>query len=175
MEKTKVKTILEWRTPKSKNDVHVWNGFCNFYRQYIKGYSSIAKPLTRLLGNTPFQWGLEEQKAFDNMKALVASEPVIAQPLPTGTFRIEVDASGFALGGVLSQHHPDGKWHPVAFISRVMSPAELNYDIYDKELLVIMYTLDEWWPYLLHAAEPFEIWTDHKNLTYFRQPQKLNG
>jgi hypothetical protein len=72
----------------------------------------------------PFQWGPEEQKAFDNMKALVASEPVIAQPLP---FRIEVDASGFTLGGVLSQHHPDGKWHPVAFISRVMSPAELRY------------------------------------------------
>jgi hypothetical protein len=108
------------------------------------------------------------------MKALVASEPVIAQPLPTGTFCIEVDALGFALGGVLSQHHPDGKWHPVAFISQVMSPAKLNYDIYDKELLVIMYALDEWRPYLLHAAEPFEIWTDHKNLAYFRQLQKLN-
>jgi hypothetical protein len=56
-----------------------------------------------------------------------------------------------------------------------MSPAELNYDIYDKELLAIMYALDEWRPYLLHAAEPFEIWMDHKNLAYFRQPQKLNG
>jgi hypothetical protein len=144
MEKTKVKTILEWHMPKSKNDVHVWNGFCNFYCRYIKGYSSIAKPLTRLLGNMPFQWGPEEQKAFDNMKALVASEPVIAQPLPTGTFRIEVDTSGFALGGVLLQHHPNGKWHPIAFISQVMSPAELNYDIYDKELLEIMYALNEW-------------------------------
>ena len=56
-----------------------------------------------------------------------------------------------------------------------MSPAKLNYDIYDKELLAIMYALDEWRPYLLHAAKPFEIWTDHKNVTYFRQPQKLNG
>jgi hypothetical protein len=175
MEKTKIKTILEWRTPKSKNDVHVWNGFCNFYCQYIKGYSSIAKPLTRLLGNTPFEWGPVKQKAFEDMKELVVSEPVIAQPLPTGVFHIEVDASGFTLGGVLSQHHPDGKWHPVTFISRVMSPAELNYNIYDKELLAIMYVLDEWRPYLLHASEPFEIWTDHKNLAYFRQPQKLNG
>ena len=56
-----------------------------------------------------------------------------------------------------------------------MSPAELNYDIYNKELLAIMYALDEWQPYLLHATEPFEIWTDQKNLTYFWQPQKLNG
>ena len=121
-----------------------------------------------------FQWGLEEQKAFDAMKTLVASEPVIAQPLPKGTFHIKVDALGFVLGGVLSQHHPNGKWHPIAFISQVMSPAKLNYDIYNKELLMIMYALDEWQPYLLHATEPFEIWTDHKNLTYFWQPQKLN-
>jgi hypothetical protein len=78
------------------------------------------------------------------MKALVMSEPVIAQPLLTGVFCIEVDASGFTLGGVLSQHHPDGIWHPVAFTSHIMSPAELNYDIYNKELLAIMYVLDEW-------------------------------
>ncbi len=56
-----------------------------------------------------------------------------------------------------------------------MAPTELNYDIYDKELLAIMFTLDEWHPYLLHATKPFEIWTDHQNLSYFRQPQKLNG
>ncbi len=56
-----------------------------------------------------------------------------------------------------------------------MAPAELNYDIYNKELLVIMFALDEWCPYLLHTTEPFEIWTDHHNLSYFHQPQKLNG
>jgi hypothetical protein len=122
----------------------------------------------------PFEWGPVKQKAFEDMKELVVSEPVIAQPLPTGVFHIEVDTSGFALGEVLSQHHPDRKWHPVTFISCVMSPVELNYDICDKELLAIMYALDEWRPYLLHASEPFKIWTDHTNLTYFRQPQKLN-
>jgi hypothetical protein len=126
------------------------------------------------LGNTPFEWGPVEQKAFEDMKELVVSELVIAQLLPTGIFCIEVDALGFALGGVLSQHHPDGKWHPVAFILHVMSPTELNYDIYDKELLAIMYALNEWQPYLLHMSE-FDIWTDHKNLAYFGQPQKLNG
>ncbi|KIL54995.1 hypothetical protein M378DRAFT_18347 [Amanita muscaria Koide BX008] len=56
-----------------------------------------------------------------------------------------------------------------------MSPAELNYDIYDKELLAIIYALEEWRPYLLDVAEKFEIWTDHKNLSYFRKPQRLNG
>ena len=72
-----------------------------------------------------------------------------------------MDASGYALGGVLSQLQ-DNKWHSVAFISRTMTDAELNYDIYDKELLAIMYALKEWCPYLLDAREMFEIWTDHK-------------
>src|SRR6266550_7434775 len=56
-----------------------------------------------------------------------------------------------------------------------MALAKLNYNIYDKELLAIMFALDEWRPYLLHATEPFEIWTDHQNLSYFCQPQKLNS
>ena len=175
MEKGKVQVILDWKTPANKNDVHVFNGFCNFYRRYVPAYSIVAKPLTRLLGNVPFEWSTTEQRAFDGLKVLIASEQVVAQPLPEGQYRVEVDASGQGLGGVLSQKHPDGKWRTVAFISRVMSPAELNYDIYDKELLAIMFTLDEWRPYLLHATEPFEIWTDHQNLSYFRQPQKLNG
>ena len=73
-----------------------------------------------------------------------------------------MDASGYALGGVLSQLQDD-KWCSVAFISCTMTDAELNYDIYNKELLAIMYALKEWCPYLLDACETFEIWTDHKN------------
>ena len=85
-----------------------------------------------------------------------------------------IDASGYALGGVLSQLQDD-KWHLVAFISRTMTDAKLNYDIYDKELLAIMYALKEWRPYLLDAHKTFEIWTDHKNLLYFRKAQDLNS
>jgi len=77
------------------------------------------------------------------MKEIVLSDKVIALPRPDGKFRMEVDASGYALGGVLSQYQ-DKKWKTVAFISRVMSPAELNYDIYDKELLAIIFALEEW-------------------------------
>jgi len=83
------------------------------------------------------------------------------QPLPNRPFHVEVDASGQGLGGVLSQKHPDSKWRTITFISCIMALAELNYDIYDKELLAIMFMLDEWCPYLLHATELFEIWTDH--------------
>ena len=125
------------------------------------------------MGNAPFKWGPKEQVAFDELKHLIASEEVTAQPCPIGKFRLEVDASGYALGGVLSQLQDD-KWHSVAFISRTMMDAELNYDIYDKELLAIMYALKEWRPYLLDARETFEIWTDQKNLLYFRKAQDLS-
>ena len=108
------------------------------------------------MGNAAFEWGPKEQAAFDELKRLIASEEVTTQPRPIGKFRLEVDASGYALGGVLSQLQDD-KWRSVAFISRTMTDAELNYDIYDKELLAIMYALKEWRPYLLDAREAFEI------------------
>jgi len=174
MEPSKTKVIKGWQAPKNKKEIQKFNGFCNFYRRYIKDYSKVMKPLTKLMGEAPFEWGSEQEKAFQTMKEIVLSDKVIALPRPDGKFRMEVDASGYALGGVLSQFQ-DKKWKTVAFISRVMSPAELNYDIYDKELLAIIFALEEWRCYLMDAREKFEIWTDHKNLTYFRSPQRLNA
>ena len=77
------------------------------------------------------------------------------------------------IGGVLSQEQ-DRKWKPIVFLSRTMQPAERNYKIYDKELLVIVEALTKWRQYLLDTLETFEIWTDHENLKYFQEPHKLN-
>ena len=87
---------------------------------------------------------------------------------------METDASGHTIEEVLSQEQ-EGKWKPIAFLSRTMQPAEQNYEIYDKELLAIVEALTKWRQYLLDAKEPFEVWTDHENLKYFREPHKLNG
>jgi transposase InsO family protein len=65
-------------------------------------------------------------------------------------------------------------WHPIAFLSKSLNPTERNYEIYDRELLAIMTALSEWRHLLMGAPHPFEVWTDHQNLSYFRQPQKLN-
>jgi len=102
------------------------------------------------------------------------SQPVLSLPRREGKFRVETDASGHAIGGVLSQEQ-EGKWKPIAFLSRMMQLAEQNYKIYDKELLAIVETLTKWRQYLLDAKEPFEVWIDHENLKYFREPHKLNG
>ena len=87
---------------------------------------------------------------------------------------METDTSGHAIKGVLSQEQ-DGKWKPIAFLSRTMQPAEQNYEIYDKELIAIVMALTKWRQYLLDTIEPFEVWTDNENLKYFRKPHKLNG
>jgi len=102
------------------------------------------------------------------------SQPVLSLPRREGKFRVEMDVSGHAIGGVLSQEQ-DGKWKPIASLSRTMQPAEQNYEIYNKELLAIVEALTKWRQYLLDSKESFEVWTDHENLKYFREPHKLNG
>ena len=77
------------------------------------------------------------------MKQKITTQPVLALSRREGKFRVEVDASGYAIGGVLLQKQ-EGKWKLVAFLSRIMLPAERNYEIYDKELLAIVKALDKW-------------------------------
>jgi len=108
------------------------------------------------------------------LKQKITTQPVLALPRREGKFRVEVDVSGHAIGGVLSQEQ-EGKWKPVTFLSRTMSSVERNYKIYDKELLAIVEVLDKWQQYLLDTVEKFEVWTDHENLKYFKEPHKLNS
>ena len=84
------------------------------------------------------------------------SQPVLSLPKREGKFKVETNASGHAIGGVLSQEQ-DRKWKPIAFLSRMMQPAERNYEIYDKELLAIVEALTKWRQYLLNALETFKI------------------
>src|SRR5882762_9081449 len=79
-----------------------------------------------------------------------------------------------ATGAVLSQMRDDDKWHPVAYISKSLNPAEPNYDIYDKEMFAVMRALEQWSHYLEGATHPVQVLTDHKNLEYFMTAQKLN-
>ena len=174
IEQEKIKTVKEWKTPTKIKDIESFLGFANFYRRFIHNFSHTARPLNKLKGKKEWKWEQEHQEAFEELKAKITSQPVLSLPKREGKFRVETDASGHAIGGVLSQEQ-DGKWKPIAFLSRTMQAVERNYEIYDKELLAIVEALAKWRQYLLDAAEPFEVWTDHKNLKYFREPHKLNG
>ena len=88
-------------------------------------------------------------------------------------FKVEIDVLGHTIGGVLSQEQ-EGKWKPIAFLSRTMQPAEWNYKIYNKELLAIVEAITKWRQYLLDTTEKFKVWTNYENLKYFWKPYKLN-
>ena len=91
----------------------------------------------------------------------------MAIPSDEGQLRIEVDALDFAMGGILSQQQTEGVWRPIAFISK-------SHEIYDKEMLAVMYAFYEWSHYLKGVKILTEVLTDHQNLTYFKKPQNLN-
>ena len=108
------------------------------------------------------------------MKKRFIWEPVLAISNLDKKMRMEVDASDYATGGVLSMEGEDGLWRLVAFLSKSLNKTERNYKIHDKEMLAIIRGLENWRHLLEDMHFKFKIWTDHKNLEYFMKAQKLN-
>jgi len=113
------------------------------------------------------------KNAFNKLKGKMANPPILAIPNSKQKLWLETNASGYAIGGVLSQQQEDSSWRPIAYLSKAMNKTERNYKIYDQELLAIIKGLKQWQQYLIRSDQ-FKIWTDHKNLGYFKKPQKLN-
>ena len=103
MEQEKIKAVKEWKTPTKVKYVESFLGFANFYRRFIQTFSYIAKPLNELKGKKEWVWNKDHQKAFDELKENIMSQLVLSLPKREEKFRMETDASGHAIGGVLSQ------------------------------------------------------------------------
>ena len=109
MDQAKVRAIANWHVPKNLRDVRGFLGFANFYRRFIKDFSRKARPLNDLTKKDVFwNWRVEQQAAFDELKESFARAPILAMYDPARPTEIEVDASNFATGGVLSQKCEDG-------------------------------------------------------------------
>ena len=173
----KIRAVEEWPVPKSRKELQRFLGFANFYRRFIRDYSKVASPLTRLTSvNVTFCWSPEAHKAFLKLKHLFSSAPILVQPESSKQFIVEVDAFDAGVGAVLSQYvGPENCLHPCAFFSRRLSPTECNYDIGNRELLAVKLALEEWRHWLEGAEKPFVVWTDHKNLTYIQTAKRLNS
>lgn len=175
MDQGKISAFTHWPTPKKVKKVQAFLGFGNFYQRFIKDFSKTARSLYDLTKKgTTWNWSSDCEDAFNSLKTAFTTSPVLIMPDVQKPFRVESDASGFATEAVLSQQGDNNEWHPCAYLSQSMSPAERNYDIYDKELLSIIRALEEWRHYLEGTKIPFDIFTDHKNLTYFREAHQLN-
>jgi hypothetical protein len=113
-------------------------------------------------------------KSFEKLKHCFTMVPILTHFDPHHECIVEIDASDFALGGTLSQTAEDKNLHPNAFHSRKFSPAEINYEIHDKELLAIVDCFKAWRRYLEGSLHIVQVFTDHKNLEYFMTTKVLN-
>ena len=138
-------------------------------------------PITSLLrtkGNPPFEWTPAAQEAFDRLKYLFTSAPILRHFDPDLQITLHSDSSGFALSGIISQPHLDHNGHsllhPVTYWSRKCTPAECNYDIHDREMLAIVECMKHWRHYLEGSKYPVNVRSDHKNLERFMTTKILN-
>ncbi|ESK81008.1 retrotransposon nucleocapsid protein [Moniliophthora roreri MCA 2997] len=114
-----------------------------------------------------WNWGPEAQKVFEDLKEAFTRAPVLTHWEPDCPITIETNTSDYAIATILSITLSNSELHPVAFLSRTLTGAELNYDTHDKELLAIFEAFKSWRHYLEGAANPINVVTDHKNLEYF--------
>src|SRR3984957_9587680 len=174
MDPSKIESVVGWKSPGNVKQVQEFLGFANFYRRFIKNYTQKVRPLYDLLmKDVTWTWGPGQESAFVNLKTAFTSAPVLRQLKLDELFIVECDSSNKATGAVLSQVYEDGKIHPIAYMSKTLSPAEKNYDIYDKELLAVIRAFKEWRHWLEGTLRPVILITDHKNLEYFMSTKTL--
>ena len=157
---SKVEAIKNIAAPTTKKQLRSFIGLINYYRDMWKHRSGILTPLSSMTSKqAKWNWDDKCQKAFDTIKKLVARNTLLSYPNFNETFDIHTDASKLQLGAVISQ-----KGKPVAFYSRKLNPAQVNYTTTERELLSIVETLKEFRNILL--GQQIKVYTDHKNLTY---------
>lgn len=168
MDPDKIKAIQDWPIPTTVKEVQAFHGLANYYRQFIKGFSAEAAPLTRIFKkDQEFKWGPQEQQAFDKIKELFAKGEMRAHFDPAKQSVVDTDASDCAIGARLQQADNQGRMKLISCFARKMTPAEQNYDIHDKELLAIIEALRKWRSYLQGARHKVVILSDHRNLQFF--------
>jgi len=143
MEEEKVDGVLSWPEPKNVKDIRKFLGLANYYRRFIKDFARVARPINMLTRkNVKWQWGVEQQKAFNELKRVFTTKPVLVAPDLDKEFRVEANASNYTTRGVLSMKCSDEMWRPIAFISKSLSDTERNYEIHDKEMLAVVRCLE---------------------------------
>lgn len=173
----KVHAVAEWPTPTFRKQLQHFLGFANFYRSFIRNYSKVAAPFTCLTSTfKPFQWPEEVKETFAKLKTMFTYSPILSHPDPSCQFIVEVDASDTEVCAVLSQRDAvEQKLYPYAFFSRWLSPAEASYDVFNRELLAVVLTLQKWRHWLEGSTLQFVVWIDHQNLEYQCSAKRLNS
>ena len=157
----KIEAVVNWKPPRSVTEVRSFLSLAGYYRRFVKGFSVIASPLTKLLRKgVMFEWSDKCQNSFEQLKKMMVEAPVLTQPTSGKEYTLYSDASGIGLGCVLKQNEK-----VVAYASRQLKSYEQNYPTHDLELAAVVFALKIWQHYLY--GEKCRIYTDHKSLKYF--------
>ena len=159
----KVRAVVEWPIPTNLTETRAFVSLASYYRRHIKNFAEVARPLHELTRKgRKFSWETRQQEAFEKLKLLLTTAPVMAAPREGAGFILDTDASDETLGAVLQQEQ-DGKVVVIAYASRALIAAERVYCTTREELLAIIYGLKQFRHYLL--VNPFIPRTDHAALT----------
>lgn len=169
----KLKSIEDFPELKNVRDVRSFLGLSNYFRRFVKGFASIARPLTDLLvKDAEFTWGKEQIDAVAEIKGRLAPKPVLAVYDPEAPTEVHTDASCIGLGAVVLQKSKVGKWHPIGYYSRKTTPEESRYNSYELEALAIVEALEKFRVYLLGID--FVIKTDCNSLKHLEKKRDLS-
>lgn len=160
----KIKAVRDYPVPKSVKELKSFLGLAGYYRRFIPRFADTAKPLTSLLKQeAPYSWGLEQERAFEALRKALCADSLLIYPDFKDPFILATDASGVALGAILSQVR-DGKERPIAYVSRQLNAAERNYSTTERELLAVVWATAQFRCYLL--GRTFTLQTDHSALKW---------
>ena len=169
----KIEAVQNWPVPQTVTQVRQFLGFAAYYRKFIHHFSKIAQPLTNLTKKSVrFSWNDDCQNAFETLKQLLVTAPVLAYPLSEGEYILDTDASNFAVGAVLSQVQ-NGEERVIAYASQTLNHSQQNYCTTKKELLAVVKFVEHF-KYYLYGAH-FTIRTDHASLKWLRNFKSVDG
>ncbi|KAI3730652.1 hypothetical protein L1987_61824 [Smallanthus sonchifolius] len=167
VDRAKIDTISRLPPPTSVKSIRSFLGHAGFYRRFIKDFSKITRPMTRLLEkDVPFVFDKECLQAFDFLKEKLVSAPILVSPDWSLPFELMCDASDYAVGAVLGQRR-ENHFHPIYYASKTLNDAQENYTTTEKELLAVVFAFDKFRSYLVLSKTI--VFTDHAALRYLFQ------
>ena len=163
VDQSKVEAVQRFPVPSQVRELRSFLGLASYYRRFIEGFSKIAGPLFALTKkDAEFKWKDTCQQAFDRLKDMVTSAPLLVFPDFSKRFILETDASGLGLGAILSQEQSDRLIAPIAYVSRTLQQHEANYGISELEALAVVWATKHFRVYLY--GHPCDVYTDHEAL-----------
>ncbi|XP_022019252.1 uncharacterized protein LOC110919288 [Helianthus annuus] len=167
VDRAKIDTISQLPPPTSVKSVRSFLGHAGFYRRFIRDFSKITRPMTRLLEkDVPFVFDEEYLRSFEFLKEKLVSAPILVSPDWSLPFELMCDASDYAVGAVLGQRR-EKHFHPIYYASKTLNDAQENYTTTEKELLAVVFAFDKFRSYLVLSKTV--VFTDHSALRHLFQ------